>query len=363
MAKRIVQLISDQNTAAMNHRSVRLACGLDPDKFQIDLVVLGPVGSLPSINSKRITVHTIGKRGRFDPIAAFRLRRLIGRIQPELIHAWGTESGRYASLLARGKKRPWLCELQTAPGPGPIESIADRRLLRRANRIVVDTAAARDDAIQAGFAEEKIEHIPSGVASPANPNRSLRKELLEKIGIEEPCSLIGIADPAVYPIRHQDAIWAIDLIKVLRKDIHLLIFGSAYKDDTLIRFRNQVEIADQAHFIDESFDLKSFLPMLDLFWSTIGPEGQSNAILDAMAAGLPSIITDTPANRELITDQESGHLIPVGLRSGFSKTSQRLLKDPEKARQLGQAAKARIKADFTTERMVADYCRLYDRLS
>ena len=103
--------------------------------------------------------------------------------------------------------------------------------------------------------------------------------------------------------------------------------------------------------------------MLDLFWSTIGPEGQSDAILDAMAAGLPSIVADTPAMRELITDQENGYLIPVGLRSGFSKNSQRLLKDPETARRLGQAAKARVQSDFTIGRMVADYCRLFDSLS
>ena len=125
MAQRIFQLISDQNTAAMNKRAVRLVEGLDPNKFQIELVILGSVDPFPSIDSEHINVHTIGKRGRFDPVAAGRLRRLIGRTRPGLVHAWGIEAGRYASLTTGGKKLPWLCELQNGPAVGPIESIVN----------------------------------------------------------------------------------------------------------------------------------------------------------------------------------------------------------------------------------------------
>ena len=66
----------------------------------------------------------------------------------------------------------------------------------------------------------------------------------------------------------KDAIWAADLLKVIRDDVHLLIFGAGPHRDRLVRFRDQVEIADKVHFLGDRGDLEEFLPHLDQFWST-----------------------------------------------------------------------------------------------
>ena len=61
------------------------------------------------------------------------------------------------------------------------------------------------------------------------------------------------------------------------------------------------------------------LPHFDVLWSTSGYEGQSNAILEAMAAGVPVVATDIPGTRDLVVPDETGYLAPIGDRAGFAR--------------------------------------------
>ena len=58
------------------------------------------------------------------------------------------------------------------------------------------------------------------------------------------------------------------------------------------------------------------MPHFDVLWNGSENLGQSSAILEAMAAGVPVIASDTPTNRELVVDDETGYLIPLGTRAG-----------------------------------------------
>ena len=64
-----------------------------------------------------------------------------------------------------------------------------------------------------------------------------------------------------------------------------------------------------------------------MLWSTSGYEGQSNVILEAMAAGVPVVATDIPGTRELVVASVTGYLVPVGDRASFAKWTEGLLSD------------------------------------
>lgn len=98
---------------------------------------------------------------------------------------------------------------------------------------------------------------------------------------------------------------------------------------------------------------------MDLFWIASDFEGQSNSIMEAMAAGLPVIATDIPPNRELVVDGETGFLVRVGDRAGFQQFADRILADPELARRLGDAGRERMRQNFSIDKMVATHARLY----
>ena len=139
----------------------------------------------------------------------------------------------------------------------------------------------------------------------------------------------------------KDAIWAADLLKVIRDDVHLLIFGDGPQRDRLLRFREQVVIGDKVHFLGQRNDLAHWLPHFDVLWSTSGYEGQSNAILEAMAAGVPVVATDIPGTRELVVPGETGFLVRVGHRAGFARWTNQLLDDAALAGRMGQTGRER----------------------
>jgi glycosyltransferase involved in cell wall biosynthesis len=195
-----------------------------------------------------------------------------------------------------------------------------------------------------------------------SPPTCTRRQILDELGLPAGSRLIGLVGRLVPHKRVKDAIWAADLLKVVRKDVHLLIFGDGPHRDRLRMFRDQVRIGDHVHFLGLRSDMQRFYPHFDLLWSTSAYEGQSNAILEAMAAGVPVVAGDIPGTREMVIHNQTGLLVQVGDRAGFAREAHRLLEDAELARRLGQAGRERVGSDYTVEKMVEKYIEMYNRL-
>ena len=167
-----------------------------------------------------------------------------------------------------------------------------------------------------------------------NTPGTTRRQLLAELGLPADSRLVGLVGRLWPQKRVKDAIWATDLLKVIRDDVHLLVIGDGPQRDRLRRYRDQCRIRDKVHFLGERGDVPRFLPHFDVLWSTSGYEGQSNVILEAMAAGVPVVATDIPGTRELVVagrDRLSG----ARRRSGrVCQVDQRLLNDASLAAQL-----------------------------
>ena len=157
----------------------------------------------------------------------------------------------------------------------------------------------------------------------------------------------------------KDAIWAADLLKVIRDDTHLLVIGDGPQYDRLRLFRDQCEIRDKVHFLGRRDDVPRMMPHFDVLWSTSGYEGQSNVILEAMAAGVPVVATDIPGTRELVVPQVTGYLVPVGDRATFTKVTERLLNNAAMAAQFSAAAREHVQEHFSVQKMIERYAELY----
>jgi len=105
------------------------------------------------------------------------------------------------------------------------------------------------------------------------------------------------------------------------------------------------------------------MPHLDVLWNGSENEAHSSAILEAMAAGVPVVASDTPTNRELVVEDETGYLIPLGTRAGRAaraRHTDRIFTDKELALRLSTAARERVVEHFSAEKMLDNYLRLYD---
>ena len=185
-----------------------------------------------------------------------------------------------------------------------------------------------------------------GAAAPT----TTRGQILQRLGLPESVRLIGWVGQLEADRGGKDAIWAADLLKVIRDDAHLLIFGAGPHGQRLVTFRDQVEIADKVHFMGERGDLDEFFPHLDQFWSTRYRLGQSQAILEAMAAGVPVVASNVPGTQDLIQHEATGYLFAPGHRAGLTRWAEHLINHPDDARRIGAAGRARRKASSARRR-------------
>ena len=111
-------------------------------------------------------------------------------------------------------------------------------------------------------------------------------------------------------------------------------------------------------WIVEFQDSENFLNGLDIFAMISEPAGCPNASLEAMAAGLPVILTDHGGASEQVEDGVSGRLISRGDAHAFADALIELGNDPVRRRTLGKAGRVRVETRFSLERMVGDYRKL-----
>jgi glycosyltransferase involved in cell wall biosynthesis len=219
----------------------------------------------------------------------------------------------------------------------------------------------QDFYVAAGVPAEKFIVIPNGIG-PAPPSNIRRESLLRELSLPPEARLIAAVGRLWPQKRIKDLIWAADLLKVIRDDVHLLVIGEGPLRSQLERFRSQVRIEDKVHFLGHRPDVLSLLPHCEMLWLASGFEGLPNVVMEAMAAGIPPVVSDIPGNRDLVVDGESGYLVPNGDRAAFARAAQRMLENPELAQRLGAAARERMLREFSIAKMVRRYMDLYRRL-
>jgi len=112
-----------------------------------------------------------------------------------------------------------------------------------------------------------------------------------------------------------------------------------------IRFIGRVDVTQVPFWLRSS----------DIFALTSPSEGFSCALLEAMAAGLASVVSDIPANRQLIDPEVHGLTVPFGDDSSIGEALLRLSSDPDSRKRMGKAARDRVVENYSTIRVVARY--------
>lgn len=359
---RILLLIPTLERGGAEKQLALLACGLKVRGWDVHVCCLTRGGPWQeALDAAGVPVAVIGKPWKLDPFAYFRLKRFIAELQPELVHSWQFAANSYgrAAALAAGVKHVLAGEGGSHSGKRAHELLVDRYLARRTERIVTNSTGAVDFYVQQGLPKAKFVVIRNGVA-PSEPGTAIaREELLRELDLPAGAKLIGAVGRLVSQKRYKDLIWAMDLLRCLQKDAYLLIVGDGPQRWRLERYAHQVTGGESVRFLGERNDVPRLLPHLSCFWLGSASEGQSNALLEAMSAGLPVVAADTPGNRDLVADGESGYLVRLGDRAGFAARTNELLKHPELAEQLGATAKERVEREFSVQRMVEAYEQLY----
>ncbi len=364
MKRRILHIIPTLDRSGAEKQLVLLAAGLPRDEFDVHVCALTKSGVLADDLARAgIPLTVIGKRWKLDPTAYWRLREFIRQLQPDLVQTWmftANAYGRWAASSA-GVRHIVASERCVDSWKAPHQLMIDRYLARWTDKIVVNSRGVERFYVEQGMPSSKVRVIYNGI-EPAVPSPTSRAQLLAELGLPPQARLVGAVGRLWPQKRIKDLIWAADLLKVIRDDVHLLIIGDGPQRELLERYRRLCHIEDKVHFLGARNDVPRLVPHFDVAWLASSYEGLPNVVMEAMAAGVPVVASDIWGNRELVAHGKTGFLFPVGDRAGLARFTQKILEDPTLAAEMGAAGKARMTHEFTVAAMVDQHVALYREL-
>ncbi len=343
-----------------------LAEQLPRDEFDVRVVALvrgGPYAE--RIEAAGVPVEVLGKRWKFDPATLWRLRSRIRDWQPDVVNSWMFTANAYTRLVTGGAGGPRVVVSERCVDSWKAgwQRWLDRRQIDRTAWLVANSPPVADFYGELGYPAERISVVPNGIViDDDSPTPRSDAGLRAEFEIPESARVVVTVGRLARQKRVFDLVWAMQILRQLTDDVHLLVVGEGPERRKVGDLAREFECAHLVHFAGHREDVPELLATTDVFWIASDFEGQSNAVMEAMAAGKPVVASEIPANRELVVDGETGYLVPVGDATAFAQWTDRLLADPEAARRMGEAGRERMRSDFSVEAMVAGHVDVYRRV-
>lgn len=365
---RVALVIPTLDRSGAEKQLTLLATHLPREEFDLHVIALTRGGPYEvQLQSAGVPVTVLGKRWKLDPFAWWRLRQTLRRLRPDVVHTWLFAANAYGRLASsrsaqpEGRPRLVVSERCVDTWKRGWQLRLDRRLITRTDRLVGNSRPVAEFYEALGYPPERVQVIPNAVAPPPAPALS-RARLLAELAIPPDAKLVAYNGRLAKQKRVDDLLWATQVLRQADPRTYFLVVGDGPERDRLIHRARQVEAESHVRFLGHRDDAASLLHNVDAFWLASDFEGQSNSLMEAMAAGCPVVATSIPPNRELVSHGVQGFLVDVGDSAGFAQFTRKLFDDPELAARLGNAGRERMARDFSVDRMTAAYATLYRRL-
>ena len=217
-----------------------------------------------------------------------------------------------------------------------------------------------------GMRQAKVQHIYNGVDAQRFHPVEGRQQIIGCPFADPAFWLVGTVG-RMQTIKDQTTLVrafmrALGIAPELKECLRLVMIGDGALKATAQALLEQGGCAALAWLPGERDDVPAILRGLDCFVLPSLSEGISNAILEAMASGLPVIATDVGGNGELVEAGRNGELVPVGGVEAMAQSIVAYARDRKRARRAGQAGREAVERQFSLATMVQQYQGLYDRL-
>lgn len=359
---RVLLLIPTLDRSGAEQQLTLLATHLPRDGFEVRVATLTRGGPFVDVLKEAgIPVIHLRKRFKFDPVALWRLRRLLRDWQPDILHTWLFAANSYGRLAMSRRRRckVIVSERCVDSWKSGWQLWLDRRLVSRTDLLVGNSRSVAEFYQQLGIPHDRLRVVHNGIDLPAESSALPRNETLAAWDIPANARLVGYVGRLAPQKRLRDLIWAFELLRSLRDNTYFVIVGDGPEKAALQRFARDVQADQQIRFLGHREGARQLFPLFDVFWLASDFEGLSNSVMEAMAAGVPVVASDIPPNRELVVPGETGFVVPVGDRVAFAQFTAKLLAEPELSQRMGAAARERIRTEFSIDKMVAGYVALY----
>ncbi len=360
---RLAFCITDLDRGGAEHALVEIVRRLDRGEWEPAVFCLGPEGVMAELlREAEIPVTCLGARSARDIGVLSALTRHLRKFQPALLQTFlhhANMAGRFAAWRAR------VPRVVSGVRVAERRSRLPLRMDRLTHRLVDHYVCVSDDVAEftiqhARIPAEKVSVIPNGVdarlfadAEPAD---------LGQFGIPADAItviFVGRLDPQKNPLALLEA--AGNLFTIHPR-LHLLLVGEGPLRPELESWIAARDCSDRVHLAGQQESVAGLLRAADIFVLPSLWEGMPNAVLEAMAAGLPVIASRVEGCGQLIEPHQTGLLVPPGSTADLTAALALTLSDSDQAKEMGISAQRHVMSEFTWETVASRYADLYRQL-
>lgn len=300
-----------------------------------------------------VITHPIG--GDLDVSAVSFLTRTVQQLKPDLLHAHSRRGADYFGGIAAALAR--VPAILTRRVDSPDTPVVGTLKYRAYDRVVAISDAVREQLGSEGVDPARLRTIRSAVDADACQPTWTRERFLGEFGLDEGHRVVAVVAQLIPRKGHALLLEAWQMVRYRCPDARLLVLGAGpLREELEAHAANEGGTVSFAGFRP---DLRQFLGRVDLLVHPASREGLGIGILEAQAAGVPAVACAAGGVPEALADGDTGLLVEPGNPLALAEGVIKLLDDPNWRLQLGAAAAARIRAEFSPDRMTEAYIQLY----
>lgn len=334
----------------------------------ISLTDIGPIGE--EITAKGVQVTALGMTSpRQIPWSLLRLRRLITRSGADLVQTWLYHGDLLGGVAARSARIPavwnvrmtWMDAASTKSTTMAAAKWCARLSQAVPQGIIFNSPEGLESHRRAGYHIDRAVVLENGIDLESfRPSEHARQYLLNllRADIQDCAPIVGVVARSDPQKGHDVLLQAFAKLLRSRPDAHLVLIGRGCgpKDDPLSSMARQTA-AGRIHLLGPRSDVGRLTPAFDVAVSaSTHGESFSNAIIEALACGVPVVATDIGAAKAIIGD--AGQVVTPGSAAELAAAIDGVIKRGGEARRAARLARPRLESR-SFERMSRRYLDLY----
>jgi glycosyltransferase involved in cell wall biosynthesis len=310
-----------------------------------------------------IAVDVITERFRFNPDVVKQLRAIVAQRAPDVIQTHMIKSHFLVKLAGLGKRHPWIAYhhgYTSTDAKMLAYNQLNRWSLPSADRVITVCEAFAKRLSHAGVRPARISVCHNSVEAPRRVSTDERQALRNKFRIADDERVIISVGRLSREKGQEDLLHAIALLREMDPTLRfkLLLIGDGPEREQLETMANDLRLNEDIVFVGHVSDVAPFYAIADVFALSSHSEGSPNALLEAMAAGVPSVATAVGGVPEIATSGETALLVPPRDAHEFADALRTILRQPDWAEKLRTDASARV-LEFSPEAHARRLIRIY----
>lgn len=292
-------------------------------------------------------------------LAAFLLSRIVKKHHIDIVHA-NSEAAGIAAVLTRSCLGVDVPIIYTAHGIMPSKV---KKYINQCDAIVSVSRFSREQAVKEGFDAQKIEVIYNGIDTEKfRPGRQDGALLRQKYGIPHDAFTMIITS-RIKNLRNKGHKHLLDIMHHYEKasSWHLIIIGKGRGMTDLRHLIKKYGLENRVHLLGHKNDVENYLDMADAVVLPSYFETFGLVLAEGMAMAKPAAAFAVGGIPEVIDDGRTGFLAPMGDDKALFDKLNFLAEHRDICRQMGQAAREKIKADFSKEMMMEKLLKVYEK--